>query len=42
VNLNNVGEKVLALPREPAVDRTIPYREVRRNNPRPGGGPSSP
>ena len=33
VNLNNVGEKVLGLPREPAVDRNIPYRQVRRSNP---------
>ena len=31
VNLNNVGERVLGLPRDPAVDRGIPFRDVRRN-----------
>jgi alkylation response protein AidB-like acyl-CoA dehydrogenase len=28
---NIIGEKVLGLPREPAVDRDIPYREIRRS-----------
>ena len=27
---NIIGEKVLDLPREPSVDRDIPYREIRR------------
>ena len=28
---NIIGEKVLDLPREPSVDRDIPYREIRRS-----------
>ena len=28
---NITGEKVLDLPREPSVDRDIPYREIRRS-----------
>ena len=28
--LNIIGEKVLDLPREPSVDRDIPYREIKR------------
>jgi alkylation response protein AidB-like acyl-CoA dehydrogenase len=31
VNLNNVAEKVLGLPRDPAVDRGIPFRDVMTN-----------
>ena len=39
VNLNNVAERVLGLPHEPAVDRGIAFRDVRRNTPtdRPPG-----
>jgi alkylation response protein AidB-like acyl-CoA dehydrogenase len=35
VQRNNTGDRVLGLPREPAVDRGIPFREVRTNAPRP-------
>jgi alkylation response protein AidB-like acyl-CoA dehydrogenase len=34
VQRNNTGDRVLGLPREPAVDRGIPFREVRTNAPR--------
>ncbi len=30
---NILGERVLGLPKEPQVDRDIPFREVRRNPP---------
>jgi alkylation response protein AidB-like acyl-CoA dehydrogenase len=29
---NIIGERVLGLPREPSVDRDVPFREVRRNS----------
>ena len=29
--LDDVGERVLALPREPSVDRDVPFREVLHN-----------
>jgi alkylation response protein AidB-like acyl-CoA dehydrogenase len=35
VQRNNTGDRVLGLPREPAVDRGIPFREVRTNVARP-------
>jgi alkylation response protein AidB-like acyl-CoA dehydrogenase len=35
VQRNNTGDRVLGLPREPAVDRGIPFREVRTNVVRP-------
>ena len=31
IQRNNTGDRVLDLPREPAVDRGIPFREVRTN-----------
>jgi alkylation response protein AidB-like acyl-CoA dehydrogenase len=34
VQRNNTGDRVLGLPREPAVDRGIPFREVLTNAPR--------
>jgi alkylation response protein AidB-like acyl-CoA dehydrogenase len=39
IQRNNTGDRVLGLPREPAVDRGIPFREVRTNvvPPRSGG-----
>jgi len=37
IQRNNVGDKVLGLPREPAVDRGIPFRDVRTNAVPPRG-----
>jgi len=32
IQRNNTGDRVLGLPREPAVDRGVPFREVRTNS----------
>jgi alkylation response protein AidB-like acyl-CoA dehydrogenase len=34
---NILGERILDLPREPSVDRDVPFRDVRRNDGRPTG-----
>jgi alkylation response protein AidB-like acyl-CoA dehydrogenase len=34
IQRNNTGDRVLGLPREPAVDRGMPFREVKTNVPR--------
>jgi alkylation response protein AidB-like acyl-CoA dehydrogenase len=33
IQRNTIAERVLGLPKEPAIDQGIPYREVRKNRP---------